>query len=76
MTAIQEVNKLILEELLKVNAECPDQRFGQLLINCGVTIQELRLFSHNIDYFEESERSFIRISEYIGRLKDANSKKK
>jgi hypothetical protein len=57
----QELNREILKLLTEANERMPDQRFGQLLINCGITLQEKRIDNrvvHLVPYYVESEETF------------------
>lgn len=61
----QEINRKILVLLSQLNDSMPDQRFAQLIINAGVSIQSLdfntKIPLNEIDYNEESEITFVRV---------------
>jgi len=71
MNARQQINKQILEALLAANAAWPDQRFGQLLVNCDVTAYEKRpddRVVNTVSYNEEPSITLKRVLEAIERM--------
>lgn len=53
----QQINREILSLLIKFNEEHSDQRFGQMLVNCGLTshTKDAEGFKVNqIEYYMES----------------------
>lgn len=68
----QEINREILKLLAEANEQMPDQRFGQLLVNMGVTIQSsIYNFGstvYEISYQEESASFLKSMQEALRRL--------
>lgn len=74
MNARQQINKQILEALLAANEAWPDQRFGQLLVNCDVThdiSQQAEGFQapvNMVSYHEEPSVVLARVLAAIERM--------
>lgn len=67
MNRRQKLNREILERLMEYNERSPDQRFGQLLVNAGVSHDISDRFEgfasplHSIFYNEESDKILSRV---------------
>jgi hypothetical protein len=79
MNPRQEINRQILKKLIEMNDSMPDQRFGQLLINCGITDETSFVTqavpAHEVHYYEESEVTLKRVYETLERILNASDKK-
>ena len=51
--------KRILELIEKIWDKSPDQRFGQLLINCGIVDDSLRVWNNEDNTLEEYLNKFL-----------------
>lgn len=72
MQTRQEINRKILAILSDANENMGDQRFCQLLVNCGVscTVHELAPAQplEAIPYSEESDRTLERMQKQMDRI--------
>lgn len=61
---------------MEANERMSDQRFGQLLVNCGITTypktSDERVI-HEVSYFEESHRILDRVVKAGERIFNADS---
>jgi len=71
MKSRQDINRDIISRLAAINELYPDQRFGQLLINCDVTID-----GNVISFNEESISILQRVKVAIERIFNVTSKEK
>lgn len=73
----QDINHLILLELMSYNNKSKDLRFNQILVNVGISQNNLDknagLVSNELRYFEESQITFDRM---IQLKKEFNGKNK
>lgn len=72
MKSRKEINKKILSILSEANESMGDQRFCQLLVNCGVscTVKELESLSplNTIPYSEESFKTLERMQKEMEKI--------
>jgi hypothetical protein len=76
MNVRQQINKQIFELLIKYNEENPDMRFGQLLVNCGVTIDFLLkdgMLENIVKYYEEPSKTLFRIQYQLEKYEKQRS---
>lgn len=70
----QEANRKILARLGALNEQYGDQRFGQLLVNAGVTVDRVDQVSttefvvHEVKYQDESTTILERVQKACERL--------
>lgn len=68
----QEANRKIISRLAAMNEHMSDQRFGQLLINAGVTATDIgpidRQYDNLISYYEESTTILERVQKACERF--------
>lgn len=68
----QEANRKIISRLAALNEAHADQRFGQLLVNAGVTSPDIgpkdRQYDNLIAYYEESSTILERVQKACERL--------
>lgn len=74
----QTMNRIILNVLTEMNEKCPDQRFGQLLVNCGVTNQFVSngYPVYEVLYNEESEETLEKMKVAIEKIITSTTTKK
>lgn len=77
MNSRQEINRQILKQLMEANERMPDQRFGQLLVNFGVTTYQPhdpdQRTINEVSYHEESYRILDRVIKAGERIFNAES---
>lgn len=83
MATRQEINRSILNALQKINEEYPDLRFGQLIINCGITVDTSKEINtlgchiprHEVAFYEESLITANRLIKTLDLIGVTNGKK-
>lgn len=76
MSERQNINRKILQELLDANELMPDQRFGQLLINCGVPYRSTNIYQNTaLSFYEESFAVLARVLKAKEGILNGGSKK-
>lgn len=73
MSRRQKLNREILQRLLDYNDKNDDQRFGQLLVNAGVTHNRVdqvgtsEFTVNEVSFYEESDKTLSRVLDAVKR---------